>query len=109
MINIFYNINYTATFVHRWGKKASAAVGCSSFDDEKELIACLRQVPAETFALSDIQNGPNSAQAVIDANFTSNPFLPKSPREILKSGIYNSNISILLGCNRWEMYSIQII
>ena len=84
----------------RWGKKVSEAVECGSFDDEKQLIVCLQQVPVEVFAVSDIQNGPNSAQAVIDGRFSNNSFLPSSPREMFKRGQYNYNVSVLIGCNR---------
>ena len=64
---------------------------------------CLQQVPVEVFAESDIQNGPNSAQAVIDGNFSTEPFLPYSPSEILDSGNYNYDIRVLLGCNRYML------
>lgn len=42
------------------------------------------------------------AQAVIDGSFTDVPFLPYSPREIMDSGLYNHNVSLILGFNKDE-------
>ena len=67
------------------------------------MILCLQDVPVTNYTDSWIQNGPNSAQAVIDGTFSSKPFLPSTPREIIDSGNYNHNISVLLGCNRYEL------
>lgn len=85
----------------RWGGKVSNSVGCGSLDNDEETVACLQNVPVDNFTDSWIQNGPNSAQAVIDGGFSSNPFLPNLPLEIIKGGDYHYNISILLGCNRY--------
>ena len=86
---------------HRWGGIVTGNVGCGSFDNEEETILCLQDVPVDNFSNSYIQNGPNSAQAVIDAGFSDTPFLPNTPKEIIDSGDYNYNVSILLGCNRY--------
>ena len=86
---------------HRWGDKVSDSVGCGSLANHEETVLCLQDVPVDNFTDSWIQNGPNSAQAVIDGGFSSNPFLPKLPLEIIKSGDYSYNVSILLGCNRY--------
>ena len=56
------------------------------------------------FAVSDIQNGPNSAQAVIDGEFSPDPFLPYTPKQILDSGNYNFDVRVLLGCNRYNVF-----
>ena len=42
------------------------------------------------------------AQAVIDGTVSDSPFLPKSPKEILKSGDYTHNVGVLLGYNKDE-------
>jgi hypothetical protein len=91
-------------FLYRWGNKVVGVLGCDAFDNEEERIMCLQQVPVEVFAVSNIQNGPNSAQAVIDGEFAPNPFLPYTPKQILDSGDYNFNVSILLGCNRYILF-----
>ena len=64
----------------------------------------VQKVPVDDFSNSYIQNGPNSAQAVIDSGFSNNPFLPSTPKEIIDSGDYNYNINILLGCNRYVYF-----
>ena len=89
---------------YRWGGTVTKSVGCGSFEHEEETILCLQDVPADDFSNSYIQNGPNSAQAVIDAGFSNNPFLPNTPKEIIDSGDYNYNVSILLGCNRYWIH-----
>ena len=82
------------------------SVGCGSTDNENEMILCLQEVPVNNYTDSWIQNGPNSAQAVIDGAFSSNSFLPNTPQEIIDRGNYNHNINILLGCNRYELSTI---
>lgn len=56
----------------------------------------------ERLLRTTLQNGPNGAQAVIDNTFSNSPFLPISPKEILKSGEYSQDVGLLLGCNKDE-------
>ena len=77
------------------------SVGCGSFDNDEDTVSCLQDVPVDSFTESWIQNGPNGAMSVIDSGFSSNPFLPNTPNQIIDSGDYNYNVSILTGCNRY--------
>ena len=107
-VTIIWLKNLDTAFSNRWGDKVADSVGCGLFDCDEETVLCLQDVPVDNFTNSWIQNGPNSAQAVIDGKFSSNPFLPSTPYEIIKSGHYNYNVSILLGCNRYWKLSIHI-
>ena len=44
--------------------------------------------------------GPKGTQAVIDGAYSDNPFLPTSTRQGLKSGTYNTNVDMLIRCDK---------
>ena len=83
----------------RWGQLAASSVGC---DKGEAQIHCLQSVSVERLLKTPISSGPNGAHAVIDGSFSDDPFLPLSPKEILSSGDYNNNVSLLLGYNKDE-------
>ena len=63
---------------------------------------CLQSVSVERLLRTQLAAGPNGAQAVIDKPHSSSPFLPMSPKEIMRSGDYNHEVSLLLGYNKDE-------
>ena len=78
---------------------AASSVGC---DKGEVQLTCLQTVSMERLLKTSIGSGPNGAQAVIDGSFTTTPFLPMSPKEIISSDKYNANVSLLLGSNEDE-------
>ena len=78
---------------------ASSSVGCDKGDAQ---LHCLQTVSVKRLLKTSLSTGPNGAQAVIDGSFTDVPFLPYSPREIMNSGFYNHNVSLILGYNKDE-------
>ena len=85
--------------VIRWGQLAASSVGC---DNGEGQVDCLQTVSVEQLLGTSRESGPNGAQAVIDKSFSKFPFLPLSPRELMDSGNYNNNVSLLLGYNKDE-------
>ena len=80
----------------------ASSVGCEFTGDDIEQLECLQNVPVENYVnISAIECGYNSAQAVVDGTFSTRPFLPDHPKDLMKSGEYNSNVNVLLGCNRY--------
>ena len=64
-------------------------------------VECLQNVPVENITQSAMHNGPTGYhQAVVDGDFSPFPFLPKHPVDLLTDGGYNSDIKIMIGCNR---------
>ena len=57
----------------------------------------------EKILSSSIQVGYKGAHAVIDGNFATNPFLPDLPKSIMSKGMYNKDVDILLGSNRYSL------
>ena len=98
------------TLYYRHGKILAAELGCdfNTTRFHKEVMSqadCLRKLPIETiiynpgtFGRSKL--GPKGTQAVIDGGYSDNPFLPKSTRNGLKLGEYNTNVDMLLGSNK---------
>jgi len=75
----------------------SLATGCSNGDD---VLACLqgtdvKNLVGQTDIFSDQTGFP--WQAVPDSSFTSSPFLPASPEELLRSGQFNTDVEVILG------------
>ena len=83
----------------RSGQLAASSVGCDEGDAQ---LHCLQTVSIKRLLKTDLSTGPNGAQAVIDGSYTDVPFLPYSPREIMESGLYNHNVSLILGYNKDE-------
>lgn len=50
---------------------------------------------------SSIQVGYKGPHAVIDGNFTIDPFLPEEPKILMSRGTYNKEANVLLGVNRY--------
>ena len=98
MTNAF-GFHNTSFINYRWGQLAASSVGC---DKGEAQIHCLQSVSVDRLLKTPITSGPNGAQAVIDGSYTETPFLPMSPRDIMSSGKYNNNISLLLGYNKDE-------
>ena len=83
----------------RWGQLVASSVGC---DKGEVQLHCLQSVSVERLLRTQLAAGPNGAQAVIDKPHSSSPFLPMSPKEIMRSGDYNHEVSLLLGYNKDE-------
>ena len=86
-------------FTIRSGQLAASSVGCDEGDAQ---LHCLQTVSVKRLLKTSLSSGPNGAQAVVDGSFTDVPFLPYSPRQIMESGFYNRNVSLILGYNRDE-------
>ena len=87
------------SFTIRSGHLAASSVGCDEGDAQ---LHCLQTVSVKRLLKTSLSSGPNGAQAVVDGSFTDVPFLPYSPRQIMESGFYNRNVSLILGYNRDE-------
>ena len=83
----------------RWGQLVASSVGC---DKGEVQLQCLQSLSVERLLRTQLTAGPNGAQAVIDESHSSSPFLPMSPKEIMRSGEYNHEVSLLLGSNKDE-------
>merc|ERR1712130_262996 len=75
----------------------STGVGCG---DDADVLSCLQGVEVQDIvALTDIF--PDQAsfpwQAVPDSLFTTSPFLPAPPEELLQSGQFDSEVEVILG------------
>ena len=84
----------------RWGQKCTEDLGCGQSETLDNQIKCLQELPFENIVNSYIQVGFRGAQAVVDASFSDEPFLPDHPKFLMSSGMYNKNVNILLGSNR---------
>ena len=69
----------------RFGIEASIAMGCVFGDGENQRLECLQEVDVETFvrltSVLGINLKPNE-----DADYATDPFLPISPMEALRTG-----------------------
>ena len=49
------------------------------------------------------------SQPVVDGSFTSDPFLPKDPKIMIREGQYNHDVDILLGFNEEEGHMVTSV
>ena len=92
------------SFLHlRWGQSSAVALNCSFTTDVNDQIQCLQNVSLDKILSSSIQVGYKGAHAVIDGNFATKPFLPDHPKSIMSKGLYNKDVNILLGSNRYTL------
>merc|ERR1712012_515633 len=82
----------------KYGNEASALVGCL---DVSTRVHCLRNKKVSEVMTMDIRNELFS-QPVVDGHFTSDPFLPDDPKQLIKDGRYHQDVEILLGFNEEE-------
>ena len=69
-------------------------------DDNDEIIKCLQsRETAEIMKLSDLYGNEDGVfwNAVPDKGFTSKPFLPAHPEELMASGEFNKDIKVIIG------------
>ena len=69
-------------------------------DDNDEIIKCLQsKETAEIMNLSDLYGNEDGVfwNAVPDQGFTSKPFLPAHPEELMANGQFNKDIKVIIG------------
>ena len=76
-------------------------LGCNSLQvDEVDVLKCLqRKSKDDILAQTNFLGSGRPWMAVSDSGFTSNPFLPGDPDELMASGQFNSNIELIIGNN----------
>ena len=88
----------TAAEAEKYSRLSGDLYGCL-WSDVDRLLSCMQSVSAESLAgLNDailINLKPNE-----DGEFNSDPFLPVSPMEALRTGAYNQNVSVMIGSNK---------
>ena len=84
----------------RFGNEVALVLGCLNIDIHKEL-ECLKTKSPLALLEMELADGVIS-QPVIDTDFSSNPFFPKDPMEILENGEFNTDVEILMGSNKNE-------
>ena len=88
----------TAETAERYSRLTGDFYGCLWLDADK-LLSCMQSLSAESLAgLNDavlINLKPNE-----DGAFSSNPFLPVSPMEALRTGAYNQNATVMIGSTK---------
>lgn len=89
----------------KYGNEASALVGCL---DPNTRVACLRRKKVSEVMTMDIRNELFS-QPVVDGHFTSDPFLPDDPKQLIRKGKYHQDVEILLGFNEEEGHMVTSI
>ena len=89
----------------KYGNEASALVGCL---DPTTRVACLRRKKVSEVMTMDIRNELFS-QPVVDGHFTSDPFLPDDPKQLIREGKYHQDVEILLGFNEEEGHMVTSI
>lgn len=97
--------HYSERQAVKFGTKAAALVGCA---DERTRVGCLRSKKVAEVMTMDVRNELLS-QPVVDGAFTSDPFLPRDPKELIREGKYNDDVEILLGFNEEEGHMVTSV
>ena len=78
------------------------ALGCNIYQSIDEQVQCLQSIDPDSIRSdTEYQIGYMGAQAVVDSSFSSTPFLPDHPRQLMIDGSYNKDVNVLLGSNRF--------
>ena len=84
----------------QYADKFAKALGC---DKEDDILTCLQgQEIANILSLTDLMEGAIVWMAVSDIDFTSEPFLPGNPDQLMSDGQFNKEIQVMLGNNADE-------
>ena len=81
-------------------------LGCDAPACDCDTLTCLQLVPlAEVLAQTYLIKGGTGDgiwQAVVDSTFTSSPFLPASPEDLLDAGDFHKEVEVIIGTNKDE-------
>jgi len=86
----------TPEHARRYASLLSTGVGCQ--EDENQL-SCLQEVPFEDIIALTVLTEPTETywQAIPDSSFTSTPYLPGEPEELLISGDFSTEVEVVFG------------
>ena len=76
------------------------SLGCFS-EDVREMLECMKTKPAFALNAKELEIGFIS-QPVVDVDYASDPFLPIDPIDALESGLFATDVDVLLGSNQNE-------
>jgi len=85
-----------------YGRELIRNLGC---DNEEDTDACMQNASVEAIVENTYLHGPDVDglwQAVDDSSFTSEPFLPGAPIDLLESGEFNTEVEVILGTTKDE-------
>merc|ERR1711962_346212 len=85
-----------------YGLELIRNLGC---DNEEDVDACMQNASVEAIVENTYLHGPDGDglwQAVDDSSFTSEPFLPGAPIDLLESGEFNTEVEVILGTTKDE-------
>jgi len=83
-----------------YGRELIQNLGC---DVDTEV--CMQNATVEAILQNTFLHGPNVDgiwQAVDDSSFSSEPFLPGTPKDLLESGQFNTEVEVILGTTKDE-------
>jgi len=85
----------------KYGNLLAGKVGC---DEEEDVLGCLQRRDATEIVANSVLFGDYDVtwQAVPDSSFTSSPFLPARPEDLLQSGQFHKEVEVLIGTNKHE-------
>ena len=75
----------------------ASSLGCTQVSNELRLSCMQNKEMLEILALTFLMGDGTVWMAVPDANFTSKPFLPKHPEDLMSSGMFNTNVDVMIG------------
>ena len=83
-----------------YGGIFTQSLGCEGEDD---ILACLQaQEMADILALTTLGELSSVWLPVPDSDFTSGPFLPGNPEELMKAGEFDTDIEVIMGTTKDE-------
>jgi len=84
-----------------YGNLLAAKLGC---DEEADVLGCLQRRNATEIVANSVLFGDYDVtwQAVPDSSFTSAPFLPARPEELMQSGQFHTEVELIIGTNKHE-------
>ena len=91
----------------QFGQMLSKNVGC---DEEKNVLECLQSRRVDEILDNAVLGGTNW-MATSDIDFTSEPFIPGDPLELMVNGQFNHDIQVIAGTNADEgiLYMIELL
>jgi len=76
------------------------SLGCQ---EEEDVLSCLQeQDVTDILALTKLGDLYSAWLPVPDSDFTSDPFLPADPEELMRTGQFNTDIKVVIGTNKDE-------
>jgi len=92
----------TITHALEYADMLTKALGC---EEEVDVLVCLQaQDMGDIVNLNTLMDGNKYGvwMPVPDHNFTSSPFLPGNPEQLMKSGEFNTDVEVVVGTNADE-------